>query len=670
MDIVSSNSAWKRFAAFFTAALAMAILSSCGGPGAGANGSGSVASLKAAALSLVTSETALGSDGRTSATLTAIVKTDQNVALPGEAVVFSTNDVGANLQVNNNVTDETGKATAVLSISDKSVRTILVTARSGTVSQSIAIPVVGTSISISGSNTIVFDSPTQFSVSVRDSGGNPVIGVPVTVSSAQGNDVVPAITTTDAQGQTSFDVIGRVQGNDTVTASAQGVSEAVNLTVSGTQLSFVNRCDTTAGQVSTPQNPCANTGDPQSPSPGGGPATNDLPVNTAATLRVILIDNGSPVNGAIVNFSATRGTLSAANATTNADGLAVVNINSSSAGISTLTATAPGGTTSTMQIDFVSTQPSKINLQASPTVVGANLDANGTRSSQLIAVVRDAADNPVKNQRVDFSSVTDPSNGRIEPGFGITDSFGVATVSFIAGSNPTGPDQVVLRAELPGTAISDTATLTVSDIQLSVVMGTGNDISSNQTETVYIMPWVAVVADSSGNPVENAQVIVAVESTQYRKGFWTEETGGSGWILEVGNRIACPSEDVNRNGRLDPGLEDLQTFNAATGQGPNGNGDGVLQPGSPAVAAVLSGSTTDANGLAEITLTYPKSTAFWTRVLMKVTMTTTAGTEGSASQEFWLPLKGEDISSTTVSPPGATSPLGPYGGVLDCLDPN
>ena len=42
-------------------------------------------------------------------------------------------------------------------------------------------------------------------------------------------------------------------------------------------------------------------------------------------------------------------------------------------------------------------------------------------------------------------AIADPSSGRIEPGFAMTDSSGAATSSFIPGPNSTGPDQVILR---------------------------------------------------------------------------------------------------------------------------------------------------------------------------------------------------------------------------------
>lgn len=146
---------------------------------------------------------------------------------------------------------------------------------------------------------------------------------------------------------------------------------------------------------------------------------NDIPVNNTHTLEVTLQQNGQPVPNAQISFNSTRGTLTTDGTTpltgpvlTNAQGAATVVVESASAGIATLTTTAvSNGTTATTQIEFVSSDPQKINMQASPSVIGANIDASGTKSSQIIAVVRDNDDNPVNGVRVDFSSIADPSNG-------------------------------------------------------------------------------------------------------------------------------------------------------------------------------------------------------------------------------------------------------------------
>jgi hypothetical protein len=209
------------------------------------------------------------------------------------------------------------------------------------------------------------------------------------------------------------------------------------------------------------------------------------------------------------------------------------------------------------------------------------------------------------------------------------------------------------------TTLTASTTLTVAALQLAVQMGTGNEISD--TETSYTMPWVAVVSDSAGNPVENALVTVSVKPLFFRKGYWEPNPLGSGWSAV--STLGCASEDVNENGRLDWTLaDDLDGNNQfSPGEGEDLNGDGRLTPGGPAVATVVGNGRTDANGLANIEVTYPQDEAVWSRVELQVNMTTTAGTQGTAREEFWLPILGDDISSLNQAPPGARSPDSKYG---------
>lgn len=197
-------------------------------------------------------------------------------------------------------------------------------------------------------------------------------------------------------------------------------------------------------------------------------------------------------------------------------------------------------------------------------------------------------------------------------------------MSFIAGANATGADQVRIQGSItrPGLgAFVGKTTLAVAELQLGVQMGTSNAISETANETSYEMPWVAVVSDSAGNPVENALVTVSIRADAYRKGLWEPNPIGAGWAATI-NAPYCISEDANGNGRLDDNVgnpdpdEDI-------------NMDGRLTPGNPAVAAVVGTGRTDSSGLANITVTYPQDEAVWSRVELQVTMTTTAGTQGT-----------------------------------------
>lgn len=637
--MIPLQKAWTRVLGFVSMLLIAGALGACSGEGAGAGGSAAspTGASNAASLSLITDETSLGTDGKKTATITAIVKSSDNVALKSQPITFSTTDAGSTLQVQSSITDVSGSATAQLSIADRSVRNITVIARSGQIENALVIPVAGTVLQISGSNTIVFDSPTQFSLSLRDSGGNPVAGAPVTLTSVAGNLIEPASVTTDAQGQASFSVTGTRSGNDSIQAMAQGVSSTFPAAVSAKQLTF------------------------EMPQAG----SSDLLVNVDQTVQVRLVESGIPQAGQNISFASTRGSFQGpVSVQTDASGLASTTIRSSSSGFGTLTATASGGTTVNRSIEFVSRVPESIKLQTSPTVVGANIDVNGTNASQLIAKVRDLNDNPVKGVRVNFSADADPSNGKIEPSFALTDSLGVATASFVAGSNPTGSDGVVVRARInDAPTITATAPVTVSELELSVRIGTGQKLEEQGT-TIYKMPWTAIVADSAQNPVPNALVTVSLNSLRFRKAAWRYPEDGDSWIMVDPNAdfsaplappIICDSEDINLNRRLDAG-EDR-------------DGDSELDPGAPATVSVISpNSRTDADGLANIQITYPKSYGAFVEVELVVSITTVEGTESSATKQFWLPLLANDVRDSSIAPPGVNL-QGPFGERQDCADP-
>lgn len=620
----------RSIAAWLLALMLFLTLAACGGSGAGAGGGGELGGGQAQSLTLISDTNELDSDGSDVATITAVVKDAGNRALSNQAVEFTTLDAGATLQVANARTDATGKATALLSTTDPQSRQITVRAvvQGSAIEGTRDIHVAGTAITINGPQTIAFNVPSTYSVSLRDSASNAVANVPVTLTSAAGNAIAPASATTNSLGQATFNVTGSVDGADTLTASALGVSSVRTIAVSGTQLEFV------------------------------GPAADgaELSVGSSHQMRVRLRTNGAPVAGQAIEFTATRGTLSATSAVTDGNGEAVVDVSSNTAGYASVIATEPSNATATRAVEFVALTPSKLTLQASPAVVGVNLSPSGTNSSQLTAVVRDAADNPVKNVRVNFSSVADPSNGKIEPGFAMTDSSGAATSSFIPGANSTGPDQVVLQATIqgaPGVPAATTA-LTAARQELSVVIGTGNTIEEPDA-TRYRMPWAAVVTDSSGAPVSNAKVTVQLEPLGFRTGEWVSG-GGTGWTQAI--NATCASEDVNRNGQLDVG-EDITSADVGT--------VGRLDPGGVAAAEIVStGGVTDASGFASIAITYPQGFGAWVRYRLRVSINAPAGTEGAAVSDFWLPVLAADIQSADISPPGEKSPLGPFGTGTGC----
>lgn len=606
-----------------TAAVAMAALVAACGGGGGAGGQGEsgggFGDTTAAALDLSTSVPSIGSDGRATATLTATVKDSANRTLANQQVLFGTTDPGAVLNVVSGRTDANGNATATLQITEQSNRSIVVSAQTGSLEREVSVAVVGTSLTLNGPGNLIAGAPTEFSVGLRDSAGTPLVNKAVSVVSSAGNALSAASITTDSTGQARFSLTGTKVGNDRLTISSLGASASIDLQVSNTQLTFA--------------------------APG---ASQEISVGSPQEVAVTYTVGGVPQVGHEVAFAATRGNLSAPSALTDGNGRASVTIASPTAGIATLTATA-GSVTSTQRVEFVSRVPAKISLQPSPASVGVNLSETGGNSSQLIAVVRDANDNPVKGVVVQFSALNDPSNGRIEPASATTDSAGVATVAFLPGPNSTGNNQILVSAATASPALTATASLTAAKQELMVRIGTGNEIVVPSI-TTYEMPWSALVTDANGNPVAGASIQASLLSIRYRKGFYV--WGGASWVPQV--TATCQSEDSNGNLRLDDG-EDY-------------NGNDRLDPGNVAAASVTSTEgRTDASGIADLKITYPKHFGNWTDVRLRVTITTVAGTEGTDERIFTLPVAGADLANEQVAPPGHPSP---FGSASDCRNPN
>jgi hypothetical protein len=609
------------------------LFAGCSGDGAGAGGSlvaatppssGTGGASSAASIQLLKSAPSLASVDGSSLTLTAIVKSAGNVGLKDQTVAFSTTDSGVRLDVSGDKTDASGASVAKLTLSDPTNREVPISITSGSATTVEKIAVVGTTISLAAPTSVAFGQSAEFSVTLRDSASNPIVGKAVTVSSRAGNTVTTS-GTTNMQGQLKITVGGAVAGSDTLTVSAMGATDAKVFNVSGDQLSYQD-------------------------------VLSEVLVNSNAVLKVRLVRNGAVQAGQPISLTATRGTLSSASPITDASGVATATISSATAGLTSVIATGPGGLQATARMEFVSDTPAKVTLQSSPSVVGANVASTSTNSSQLIAVVRDAADNPVKNKRVNFSFVTDPSNGSIDPGSAITDSTGLASVAFIAGPTPTGNNAVRVRASVEGTSLTSDTTLTVSRRELFVRIGTGNEVEKLDT-TKNAMPYTAIVSDASGNPVKDVVVQASLLPETYFKGFYAWDELATAWVKQT--NIACQSEDTNTNGQLDPGEDTAPGI---------GNGNGILTPGNPAVVTFTSasGNKTGADGTVDMKITYPRDHATWLRVRLRVTATVVAGTEGLQDVRLTLPGIASDYTAKTVAPPGASSPYG----VGACTVPN
>lgn len=645
---------------------AFAVLSGCGG-GSGSSSSGGAASSPSAAtttttassVQLLASSPQMSSSGTSTTGLTAIVLNSTGQVVSGRTVIFSTggdptayvNNISAN-----GVSDSNGLVTAQLNLGgSKANRTIAVSATVDGKTATNYVSVIGTTLSFSGNNSLSFGASTSLTINVKDSAGNAVPNVPVTVTSQTGNTIALAPSTgiTGASGSIVANVTAINPGTDVITASAVGATQTQNLTVSNANFNFTA--------------PSTAAGTPQ------------INVNTATPISVLWTNTGAPVVGSAVTFTASRGTIAGSPSTTNASGTASASIQSASSGPSIITATGPGGTPSaSINVNFVATSATYTTVQASPSTLQPTTGAAGQTSniSAISAVVRDSANNLVQNARVDFSIAADTTGGTLSASTAVTDASGTASVNYIAGAVSSAQNGVTISATavdingtplpaapaLPPTwpisTLTSSVNITVGGSALFVRLGTDNTVASNPPNDTKT--YSALVTDSAGNPAPaGTQVRFVLRPVSFSKGFFTP--GTTVWVQIPA--ATCGNEDVNFNGIIGP-VSVSAAPNPTTGMSIAGpiaigtndyNGNGRLDPGN--VASVNATATTDANGFALATINYAKSYAYW----VTVTLEARAGVVGNdppSTATLVLPGLASDYSNLTVSPPGQLSPFG------------
>jgi len=565
---------------------------------------------------LLVSSPQLGSSGANSLTVTAIVKDGSNLVMDQVPVVF-TADSGS-LAVTQGTTDSAGQATATLTPGgDFTNRTITLTATAGAVTQSTTVDVTGTSISISGENSLTTGDSANLIMVLTDSDNNAIPGTLLTVTSSLGSTLSATTLMTDSAGQIQVSVAPVSAGTDTITVTALGVTVTHVLTISGDDFKITT--------------PLANA---------------DINLSTCTEIDLNWLVNNVPNTGQVISFSATRGSIFTDNicanagtsATTDASGDAKVYISSIFAGPSTVTAFVTGGPSTSTNINFVATTAAFIDLQVAPATIGPN-DGSQTvqQQSTITATIRDPSNNLVKGKVVRFSITQDLSGGSLTTATATTDTLGRASTAYVSSAATTSKDGVEITAFVDDTpAVTGTVNLTVAQNGLFVRLGTGNNVAKVGA-TQYNKQYTVMVTDANGNAVANENVTLSINPVQYAKGDW--QIVNSAWVQFPVD--LCPNEDINENGILDPG-EDI-------------NNSGVIEPGN--IAAAPSLVTTGADGTFEFDIFYAQEFAMWVYVRLTAT-TQVAGTESNDTVLFWLPISASDVTNTTAAVPGVVSPFG------------
>jgi hypothetical protein len=592
-----------------------------------------------AAVTVSTSLPQIPSNGSQSATITAFVRDANNQFIVGVPVVFSTTSGGFTSP--SAVTDANGQATAMLGTAgDPTNRTITVTATAGKQSSTVTVGVVGTAVSLSGPVSLIQGAQGTYTVSLTDSAGAPIPGKSVAVASSAGNTLSSATLTTDTSGHATFTLTGTNAGNDTVTATVLGQTAQTVVSVSNQSFAFTV--------------PSANA---------------LIALGATQTVTLVWATGGTAQANQPITFSTTRGTFNGsatattATAMTNASGTASVTIAATTAGPAIITASS-AGVSAQVAVTFIATNPTTIDLQASPSTVA--LEGQST----VTAIVRDASNNLVEGQTVSFQ-LADVTGGQLSVGSAVTDDQGKAQTVYTASGTSSATNGVTITASIPAVpaVTPTTVALTVGGQTVYLSLGTGNTISADTTNTQFIMPYIVQAQDAAGNAVNNVTITLAIHSVLYGKGGWvvfnnswvqTSQPGGGPYTTTAppgitvcanedvaGTGIYEASEDTNNNGKLDPG-------NVA-----------AVSPGTVVTGPITNAGTT-INGSAQLTVTYPQDHALWVQSLLTATATV-SGTETSTTSKFWLPMLAADITNTTVDPPGIVSP---YGIATSCANPN
>lgn len=606
----------------------------------------------AASIRLFASSQQIASSGAQTIELSAIAKDENNNLLEGVTINFAA-DSGALVKVINAAGDSSektgpdGKVTMLLSTEDEpSNRIIAVTVTSGDITDSLDIEVVGTTLTLTGSSSLALNDEATYIVNVLDSDGKGVAKTEVTISLSEATTAaeitIPATAITDAEGQATIKLTGTTGGTNNITVTALGATANQDVSVQADSFLFTRFSNG------------VNTVNPSS-----SPVVPDVSLAQTASVTLTWQREGTVVpDSTPVTFTTTRGVLTLDNATT-VDGKVTATLTSIDAGKALVTFvgtdTVNGSVielTNQLEFEFFADTAATIKAQASPNSIGPN-----QQTSTISVVVKDANGNLVKNKKIKFV-LEDISGGSIFPATAVTDSNGSASTIYTSNST-SAKDAVSVTAVVeanPG--ITNTVTLTVSERELFITVGTGNELEEF-TDTVYRQRYSIFVTDINSNAVEGVELTASAIPENYYKGLWVQVYEGitfKNWApagSAGGSPERCSNEDINFNGILDSG-EDF-------------NGDGELTPGNIVSIKSSTGSfITAADGSALILVDYPQSYGRWLDIKLIVSGKVT-GSESSTQTIFTLPVSAIDVNQENVTPPNqGIGTRGPFGLLNDC----
>ncbi|MGS7193188.1 Ig-like domain-containing protein, partial [Enterobacter cloacae subsp. dissolvens] len=435
-------------------------------------------------------------DGKASNGVMAIVTDANGNLVSGATVSFTVSSDKASIATLTGTTGNDGKATA--EVTSTTAGTYVVTASvNGKDTQKNTVFVADSSTAeiLDANISIIPDGSVANGVAkngvmaiVTDAKGNLVSGATVSFAvSGEKTSITTVTGTTGADGKAAADITSTAAGTFEVTASVNGKSARQNTT-------FV--ADSTTATIID-----ANLSiDPDNAVADG------VAKNVASA--IVTDAQGNLVSGAQVNFSLSsdKATITTLTGTTGADGKAVAEITSKTAGVYKVTATVNGSGTeknTTFTSDSTTAEIRSANLTISPD----GSVANGVAKNGVTAIVTDANGNLVSGVPVSFAVTGD--NTAITTLIGTTGADGKATAditSSVAG-------QYTVTATVNGkttvtetTFVADSATAEILSANMAV---DPDGAAANGTDKNTV---TAIVTDSTGNAVPGVDVSFSVDS--------------------------------------------------------------------------------------------------------------------------------------------------------------
>jgi hypothetical protein len=653
-------------------------LSGCGGSkDEAATGTGTGTSTDttttAASINLSASSSTVKSDSTDSTTITVNALNSSNAAISGVTVTLSATT--PLLGGGSVVTSTTTPATVTFSAGGiQTNRNVTITATAGAVSSQINIQVVGSTVGLTANPTnITIGSTSTLYVSVKDAGGHsPAIGTPVTLSSSGSGSVSIANITpylgplqgqTDNNGQITAVITGTSSGIVTVSAQALGATGTQDFSV-GTTPSIFSIDD----QI-------LNGSDIGNPKPSAMKIGDNLVIEVNAPLPTTHVTFASVLgswSGSSVNVAVDPGTRKA-----------TATLNTAQYGKDTVQVCNTSGLSPCDTLTVYMTSgyaANKILLQVTPTTVRKKV-GDTADYAQLIATVYDSSGFPVSGAPVSFSILNSTGGGEsISPAMAQTSSTAIGVVgvgqalsTFSSGTQSSVGAGVKIRASVLGTGVA-TGTGTSGPDQSIVIGGTAGSVAfgtvaqtgimENGNKTQYILPMSVMVADSAGKPVAaGTTVSVTAWPVAFSTGTYCSVDDDDG--ISKGTFFA---EDTNENLFLDPsedggpgvngGLDmngnacictstDCRVYYKGTLAGACATGtstaDGYLTPTNSAGGATSSNIVTDTYGVANFTLVYPKTSAFYIVTRLRAS-TIVQGSETVGQTTLRLPAMLGDVT--------------------------